>query len=100
MFANANNLFEIFNILHMLQIVRTDSGNEDFQVLVRKLDIELKAQDGDDHAFFAQFNKINLLKHGVVAYLNEIPVGCGAVKSWSKEVGEVKRMYVHAEYRG
>ena len=43
----------------MITFIRTDSGNTDFVDLVRDLDAELRVRDGDDHAFFAQFNKID-----------------------------------------
>ena len=83
----------------MLRLNRTDSGNPDFMQLVRLLDEDLKIRDGEDHSFFAQFNKIDALRNVVVAYYNGRPVGCGAVKAYAHEVGEIKRMYVRPEYR-
>ena len=64
----------------MLKIVRTDSTNEDFISLVKSLDADLQIRDGNDHPFYAQFNKIDKLKFVVVAYENEKPLGCGAIK--------------------
>lgn len=84
----------------MIQFIRTNSENHDFQFLVSKLDEELKALDGEDHAFYAQFNKIANLKYAVVAYEVESPVGCGALKEYSGDVMEVKRMYVPVMERG
>ncbi len=84
----------------MIQIVRTDSHNTDFIELVKKLDADLAEKDGDDHSFYAQFNKIDIIRYAVVAYENENPVGCGAIKQYSKEEVEVKRMYVVPEERG
>jgi putative acetyltransferase len=84
----------------MTTLKRTNSDHKDFQELVKALDIDLKIRDGEDHAFFAQFNKIDALKHVVVAYHNEKPVGCGAVKEYAANVMEVKRMYVPPEFRG
>ena len=46
----------------VIEIIRTDSENKDFIELVRHLDAELAIRDGDDHAFYAQFNKIAKLK--------------------------------------
>ena len=43
-------------------IKRVDSTDKDFQKLVRSLDADLAIRDGDDHAFYHQFNKIDLLK--------------------------------------
>jgi GNAT superfamily N-acetyltransferase len=84
----------------MIELIRTNSENPDFQNLVRFLDAELKIRDGEDHSFYAQFNKIDSLSEVVVAYLNEIAVGCGAIKAYSKQTAEVKRMFVKPENRG
>ena len=61
----------------MTTIVRTDSANEDFRKLVVELDKDLAIRDGDDHAFFAQYNKIANIAHVVVAYDGNEAVGCG-----------------------
>ena len=44
----------------MNNLIRCNSDNKDFQDLVKELDIDLAIRDGDDHAFYHQFNKINL----------------------------------------
>lgn len=84
----------------MIQLIRTDSSNTDFQNLVVALDRDLAIRDGDDHAFFAQFNKIAHIKFVVVAYLNNEAVGCGAIKEYAPGIMEVKRMFVPLEKRG
>lgn len=84
----------------MLKIIRTDSLNEDFRELVRLLDVDLSIRDGADHSYYAQFNKIDLIKNSVVAYQNEIAVGCGAFKPFENESAEIKRMFVRPENRG
>ncbi len=84
----------------MYQIKRTDSDNSDFQKLVIELDKDLAIRDGEDHAFFAQFNKIAAIKHVVLAYENDVAVGCGAIKEYEETVMEVKRMFVPLEKRG
>ncbi|QHL88043.1 GNAT family N-acetyltransferase [Nibribacter ruber] len=84
----------------MIELVRTDSANPDFAELVFLLDAELHVRDGDDHSFFAQFNKIDTIKEVVVAYHDELPVGCGAIKPFSQDIAEVKRMFVLPEFRG
>ncbi len=81
-------------------IIRTDSANPDFRGLVALLDQELSVRDGEEHGFYATFNKIDSLAHVVVAYQDELPVGCGAVKKYSDAVAEIKRMFVPLEYRG
>lgn len=84
----------------MITITRTDSDNKDFIELVRYLDADLAKRDGNDHAFYGQFNKIDKIKHAVVAYEKTVPVGCGAIKEYAPNTMEVKRMYTLPEIRG
>lgn len=84
----------------MINIIRTNSENHDFIELVKLLDIELLIVDGEDHSFYSQFNKIDKIKHVVLAYENEKPIGCGAIKEYSADTMEIKRMYVSPESRG
>lgn len=83
----------------MIKIIKTDASNKDFKELVKKLDADLAKKDGDEHAFYDQFNKIDAIKFVVVAYENEIPLGCGAIKKNSEDAMEIKRMYVSPEHR-
>ena len=82
------------------KIIRTNSNNIDFQELVKELDADLKIRDGDKHSFFAQFNKIDLINHVIVAYFNDEAVGCGAMKQYDDDTMEVKRMFVKPISRG
>lgn len=84
----------------MIELKRTDSNNIDFQHLVTELDKDLAIRDGDEHAFFAQFNKIDMIHHVVVAYQQNETVGCGAIKHYQNGVMEIKRMFVPPAHRG
>lgn len=84
----------------MITLHRTNSKNKDFQHLVMELDKYLAIINGEDHSFFAQFNKIDLLKNVVVALHGSIPVGCGAMKEYDQSTMEIKRMFVPAQMRG
>lgn len=84
----------------MISCKRTDSNNEDFRFLVSQLDALLRVVDGEEHSFFAQYNKLDLIKHVVVAYDNDKPVGCGAIKEYAADTMEVKRMFVSPHLRG
>ena len=64
----------------MIKIIRTDSKNKDFISLVNALDKELAERDGEDHSFYAQYNKIDAIKYAIVAYVDDQPLGCGAIK--------------------
>lgn len=82
-----------------LKLIRTDSVHAGFRGLVALLDQDLAIRDGDDHAFYAQFNQVDAIKEVVVAYQRELPVACGAIKFFSSTTAEVKRMFVHPDHR-
>jgi GNAT superfamily N-acetyltransferase len=84
----------------MINLLRTNSKNLDFIKLVSLLDADLAARDGEEHAFYNQFNTITKLDHTIVFYRNKIPVGCGAIKVFDATTMEVKRMYVSSTERG
>lgn len=84
----------------MISLKRTNSNNLDFKKLVGLLDAELAIKDGDDHAFYHQFNSIDLIKYALVAYLDNNPIGCGAIKKFDDSRMEIKRMFVIADFRG
>ena len=83
----------------MITLQRTDSGNPDFVSLVKLLDAYLAECDGEDHAFYDQFNKIAHIRQVVLAYEEGRALGCGAIKEFSPDAMEVKRMYVRPEGR-
>lgn len=78
----------------MIKLIRTNSKSQEFVNLVKLLDAELKIRDGVEHGFYDQFNKIEGLKHVVIAFENEIALGCGAFKIHKGNFVEIKRMYV------
>jgi putative acetyltransferase len=84
----------------MITTIRTDSSNQDFIMLVKLLDADLAQRDGKDHSFYAQFNKIDLIKHVIVAYTDNRAISCGAIKEFNPTSMEVKRMYTLPEFRG
>ena len=51
----------------MIITKRTDSGDKDFRELVNALDKDLSIRDGEEHSFYAQFNKIDMIRYAVVA---------------------------------
>ena len=83
-----------------MKIIRTNSNNSDFIKLVTELDADLAIRDGEEHAFYHQFNKIDMIKHVIVVYENEVPLGCGAIKEIEAQTVEVKRMYTKPSIRG
>lgn len=84
----------------MISLERTTSEHPGFVALVRHLDAYLAKIDGDEHAFYAQYNKIAALQNVVVAMDGDTPIGCGAFKLFDENSVEIKRMYVLPEWRG
>ena len=83
-----------------MKVIRTTSKNQDFRELVKLLDAELAIRDGEDHAFYNQYNKIDMIKHAIVLYDNEKPIACGALKAFDEKAMEVKRMFTLKDNRG
>ena len=86
--------------LIMITFLRTNSDNADFRSLVVLLDQDLAIRDGEDHAFYDQFNKIVNIQHVVVCYDDTKPIACGAFKAYDADTVEIKRMFVVPELRG
>lgn len=83
-----------------MEMVRTNSENLDFIELVGQLDTYLAIQDGEDHAFYNQFNSIDAIHHVVVLFDGEQAVACGAMKVYDKKAVEIKRMFTSPKFRG
>jgi len=83
-----------------INLKRTNSTDADFASLIHLLDIDLAISNGDEQAFFDQFNKVDMINHVIVAYVDGIPAGCGAFKRINDLSAEIKRMFVKAEMRG
>ena len=83
-----------------MNLVRTTSDHPDFRRLVAALDADRARRDGAEHAFYHQFNGIAHLNRTVVAYVEGLAVGCGALKEFGHDALEVKRMYTLPDFRG
>ncbi|MFT4535757.1 MAG: putative acetyltransferase [Saprospiraceae bacterium] len=84
----------------MLKIERTHAENPIFKKLVNDLDRGLVITDGDDHAFYDQYNQLDDIKYALIVFHNEEPIGCGAIKEYDERSYELKRMYVAESHRG
>ncbi len=84
----------------MISLKRTDSTDKDFVELVALLNAHVAIKDGDMAPYYSQFNKIDMIRHVVVAYVEGKALGCGSVKAFDSTSMEVKRMYVRPEARG
>lgn len=84
----------------MVTFIRANAEHSGFIELVKLLDAYLSVVDGADHTFYDQFNSIEKLKYVVVAYEEDLIVGCGAIKEFDSTSMEVKRMFVQPSFRG
>jgi GNAT superfamily N-acetyltransferase len=91
----------VIKVLSCIMIItrRTNSSDPEFQSLVALLDAELAIVDGDDASFYAQLNKTDNMKHTLVAYIDNLPVGCGAIRAFADDSMEIKRMFVLTTHR-
>lgn len=83
-----------------IHLLRTDSENPDFRMLVRLLDAELAERDGPQHGFYHQFNGLEGLDRVVLAQNGGQSVACGAMKIFDGNALEVKRMFTSPSNRG
>jgi putative acetyltransferase len=83
-----------------MTILKTNSQNPDFVNLVKQLDAYLTVTDGEEHAFYDQFNKIVDINHVLVFYENQRPIACGAIKHFDANTWEIKRMFTIKQARG
>lgn len=83
-----------------MELVRTNADNADFRMLVRELDAYLTVTDGEEHAFYDQYNQLDNIKYVILGYQAGKTVACGAIKAFDADTVEVKRMYVLPTERG
>lgn len=85
----------------MIRTRRTTSVHPDFQMLIRALDRDLRASNGDEaQDFLDQFNIITDIDTVVLVYAEDRAVACGCFKPFDDRSVEIKRMFVQPEYRG
>jgi len=83
-----------------MKLMRTDNSNVDFRSLVKDLDAHLAVTDEDEHDFYHQYNGLDAIKHVVMAYEDDTPIACGAIKAYDDSTMEVKRMFTAEAARG
>jgi putative acetyltransferase len=82
------------------EFIRTTSDHPDFRTMVISLDEDLNLRNGDIQRQYDRYNKIDQIKHAIVIYLEDKPVGCGCFKRFDDHSVEMKRMFVLPELRG
>ncbi len=76
-----------------------DAGNKDYLMLAQKLDEYYFTLVGDVQLRYAEANRPENMACLIVAYDNEIPIGCGCWKRVNQTTAEVKRIFIMPEYR-
>nr|WP_284241204.1 GNAT family N-acetyltransferase [Paenibacillus glycanilyticus] len=82
-------------------IVQIDHDNEDLHRLIRKLDEDLAERyPNPDDVFTVDFTdpKVREMVF-MVAYIDGVAVGCGAIRPLDETTVELKRFYVDPDYR-
>jgi len=84
----------------MISAINTNSEHPDFIRLVRLLDADLDTRYGVHQEFYSQFNKLDTIHHVIIVYWDGDAVACGAIRQYSNDTMEIKRMFVDPRYRG
>jgi len=77
-----------------ITIKRTEANDPDFPFLVAQLTRELQDKYGDQQLIYDTYKQISNLDTVVIAYVNDVPSGCGCFKKADYKTAEVKRMFV------
>jgi len=87
--------------MNKLQIKVVYPDDKDLMTLINELDEELLTRYPKEGIFTLDFNHPKIITVTfVVAYLDNIPVGCGAILPLCRECVELKRLFVRNAHRG
>ena len=84
----------------MIRLKRTSNKDIDFKNLIMELDNDLQGRYQDIHYQFNAYTDVSKINTVVVAYIQDIAVGCGCFKEISDNTVEIKRMFVNPYFRG
>lgn len=81
------------------KILKTDSRNNDFTILIKLLDDDLNGRYGELQKQYDKHNKVDYINDVIIIYKDEVPVACGAFKEHTIDSIELKRIFVTKENR-
>ena len=83
-------------------IKRTDGKDQDFVENCRLLDMDLDRRVGKkiQREKYNKYNQLDKIREAIVVYEDDKPVGGGAIRRYSDEEIELKRIFVHPECQG
>ena len=73
-----------------IDILKTESHHKDFQKLVYELDLYLAEIDGEDHSFYAQYNKLDAIKNCIIIYIYMNPLLAALIKNMMTKPSKLK----------
>lgn len=82
-----------------MKVIQTSTTDLDFLKLERLLDAELLQEYPSEMGQYAPFNKFRVPIKTILIKEHTSPVACGAFKEFEDYI-EIKRMFVHPDYRG
>lgn len=82
-----------------MKVIRCHKDNAEFLALVDQLDASLRITDGEDHAFYNQYNGTDTLDAVVLLFDKDKAVSCGAYRIKNKNQVEIKRMFTLPSHR-
>lgn len=85
-----------------VDFIRTNGRNGDFVENCRLLDMDLDRRVGKKikRDKYKKFNALDEIKHAIVVYEGNTPIGGGAIRRYDDDNIELKRVFVHTEYQG
>ena len=85
-----------------MRYAHTDGTNKDFIELCHGLDDFLNELVGgeENRAEYIPYNTLDDIHDVIVAYDDDMPVGCASFKKYDDKSAEVKRVFIKEEYRG
>ena len=84
----------------MIRLKRTSSRDKEFKNLIVELDTDLQGRYSDVQYQFNAYTDVSHINTVVIAYIQDIAVGCGCFKEINENAVEVKRMFVNPYFRG
>ncbi|MBP2651916.1 MAG: GCN5-related N-acetyltransferase [Firmicutes bacterium] len=85
-----------------MNFIYTNGCNQDFIKLCRLLDDYLNEIAGGEknRAQYIQYNTLEDIHDVVLAYADNVPIGCASFKFYEAGAAEVKRVFVKKNFRG
>jgi putative acetyltransferase len=84
----------------MLQLIRTTSNHPHFNLLIQELDHDLDERYGLIQLQYKTLNKVENIDTVILAFSDDIAVGCGCFKPYNATTIEIKRFYLKPGSRG